>query len=129
VKERILDLLRCPSCGLGLSLKDEVVDQGEIREGQIECDGCNATYPIRNFIPRFVDDDNYARGFGFQWNRHARTLVDKFNGTSITAERFYAGTQWDKEDIGDAHSGSGLWCRAIHTDHVGCRNGCVFTGL
>jgi SAM-dependent methyltransferase len=99
VKERILELLRCPACGHRLSLKEEVFDQGEVLEGKLQCEGCSAAYPIRNFIPRFVDDDNYAKGFGFQWNRHARTLVDKFNGTSITAERFYAGTEWDKEDL------------------------------
>jgi SAM-dependent methyltransferase len=100
VKERIVELLRCPACGGRLSLEQAAFDQGEVREGRLVSGGCGAAYPIRNFIPRFVGDDNYARGFGFQWNRHARTLVDKFNGTTITADRFYAGTQWNREELG-----------------------------
>ncbi len=99
MKERILELLRCPACRGLLQLDKPVYDQGEVREGQLVSSGCGATYPIRNFIPRFVSDDNYAKGFGFQWNRHARTLVDKFNGTTITADRFYAGTQWQRAEL------------------------------
>lgn len=99
MKERILELLRCPACGERLRLEKAVFGQGEVREGHLTSSGCGASYPIRNFIPRFVSDDNYAKGFGFQWNRHARTLVDKFNGTTITADRFYAGTQWKKEEL------------------------------
>jgi SAM-dependent methyltransferase len=99
VKERILELLRCPACGGRLQLEKAVVEEGEVREGQLVSGDCGAAYSIRNFIPRFVGDDNYARGFGFQWNRHARTLVDKFNGTTITTDRFYAGTQWQRADL------------------------------
>jgi len=99
VKERLLELLRCPSCGDTLNLEEAVWDQGEVKEGHLLSPGCGARYPVRNFIPRFVGDDNYARGFGFQWNRHARTLVDSFNGTTITADRFYAGTRWQRADL------------------------------
>lgn len=74
-------------------------EQGEVKEGVLPCGGCPSSYSIRNYIPRFVGDDNYARGFGFQWHQHARTQVDKFNGTRISSDRFYGHTRWTTEGL------------------------------
>jgi len=118
VKERLLRLLCCPACKSSLNLSDAQFDQGEVKEGQLQCLGCPATYPIRSFIPRFVGDDNYARGFGFQWNRHARTQVDKFNGTQISTERFHTHTRWAREELSgqsvlEAGCGAGRFTEAM----------------
>lgn len=99
MKERLLQVLCCPSCRNNLELGSAQLDQDEIREGELICLGCQKRYPIRCFIPRFVSDNNYARGFGFQWNRHARTQVDKFNGTRISTERFHTHTRWTPEEL------------------------------
>jgi uncharacterized protein YbaR (Trm112 family) len=99
VKESLLSRLRCPACRGRLSLQDGHWEEGEIKEGRLACGDCSETYPVRNYIPRFVGDDDYAVGFGFQWNRHARTQVDKFNGTSISRDRFFAHTRWQSDEL------------------------------
>jgi SAM-dependent methyltransferase len=51
-----------------------------------KCDsGCQ--FEIRNQIPRFVPLENYASGFGLQWNTYRRTQLDSFTGIPISAER------------------------------------------
>lgn len=82
-----------------MELKVAQSEQGEVKEGELRCGRCHLNYPIRNFIPRFVGDDNYARGFGFQWHQHARTQVDKFNGTRISSDRFFGHTKWIAEKL------------------------------
>lgn len=99
MKKRLIEVLRCPECGERFELEDAVLESEEIKTGKLICQGCTSKYPVVNFIPRFVGDDNYARGFGFQWNRHARTQIDKFNGTTITADRFYESTAWSRDDL------------------------------
>ena len=99
MKDRLLDRLRCPSCSAILDVEQIKREKGEIISGRLCCRSCGKHYPIRNFIPRFVDDDNYARGFGFQWNVHARTQIDRYNGTEISADRFYQGTRWERERL------------------------------
>jgi SAM-dependent methyltransferase len=99
MKERLVEILRCPACGGKFGLENPLYESEEIKTGRLNCASCSESYPVENFIPRFVGDDNYARGFGFQWNRHARTQVDKFNGTTISADRFYESTAWDREEL------------------------------
>lgn len=82
-----------------LTVSHTQMEGGEIREGTLLCQICSTTYPIRHFIPRFVDDNNYARGFGFQWNRHSRTQLDKFNGLQISTERFFTHTRWTPDEL------------------------------
>jgi len=48
---------------------------GRVEEGTLKCSGCSATYPIINFIPRFVPITSYADSFGFQWNQYAKTQI------------------------------------------------------
>jgi len=44
-------------------------------------------YPIRNRIPRFVSDSNYAQAFGLEWTMHSKTQLDSATGTNISRER------------------------------------------
>lgn len=101
MKEHLVELFRCPKCSAGFDLIREERENGEIKKGLLSCLSCNTRYPIVNYIPRFVDNDNYARGFGFQWNRHARAQLDRFNGTTISTDRFYSSTRWDRETLKD----------------------------
>jgi ubiquinone/menaquinone biosynthesis C-methylase UbiE len=58
-----------------------------------------------NFIPkdngvfRFVQSSGYTGNFGFQWKIFKRTQLDKFNGTQFSKDRFFAVTNWEKEDL------------------------------
>lgn len=47
--------------------------------------GCS--FPVVAHVPRFVASDNYAAGFGIQWNKFRRTQLDSFTGTSISRDR------------------------------------------
>lgn len=51
-----------------------------------ECsDGC--VYPVKNSIPRFVTQDNYASSFGLQWNEYRTTQLDSHTGMTISHDR------------------------------------------
>ncbi|MGR3173287.1 MAG: methyltransferase domain-containing protein [Candidatus Scalindua sp.] len=113
MKERLIQFLVCPECSeeLELSSPCRIDCNGEIREGQIECKLCRSKFPIRNYIPRFVSSTNYTSSFGFQWNKHARTQIDSFNGLTLSHDRFYKETNWeeklDSEIILEAGCGAG----------------------
>jgi SAM-dependent methyltransferase len=74
----------CPSC------RSSLMDESQA----LICSGCQSRHPVVNNIPRFVPAENYSSSFGFQWNRHARTQLDRYNGLSISRARFYSQTRW-----------------------------------
>lgn len=83
-----------------------------MKEGALACDVCVKQFPIRAYIPRFVpDENNYAHGFGYQWNRHYRTQYDSYSGAPISKKRFFEETRWPPQMPGEiileAGSGSG----------------------
>jgi len=88
VKQELLNILWCPSCGSDLGLMKAIINGNEIEEGELNCEGCGSIYPIIRFIPRFVPSDNYAGNFGFQWNRFLKTQLDSYTGKPIARERF-----------------------------------------
>jgi len=72
---------------------------GDIKEGSLFEPSTNTVVPVRNFIPRFVGSSSYTANFGLQWNHFRRTQIDRFNGTTISADRFYAGTGWSPDGL------------------------------
>jgi SAM-dependent methyltransferase len=80
----LLGRLRCPACGGAVELHPAGSGQAHLR-----CQPCGRTYPVRQGIPRFVPEENYAGNFGFQWNRFRRTQLDSHTGLPITARRFH----------------------------------------
>ena len=56
-------------------------------------------FPLKNGAYRIVEDDNYTQNFGYQWNRFAGTQVDKESNLEMSKIRFFAETNWDKEDL------------------------------
>ena len=47
--------------------------------------GCRV--PCVNNIPRFTSSENYASGFGLQWNHFRKTQLDSYTGTTISRDR------------------------------------------
>lgn len=107
-----LRLLACPACLGDLRLDgSNPVDLKTVLEGTLVCDRCNAEYPIRGGVPRFVPRENYASGFGLEWTRHARTQYDSVSGISASERRFFGQTHWPRDLTGklilEVGSGSG----------------------
>lgn len=96
MNQNIIDSLYCPACHEKLECRITKRESGEIKEGVLTCKKCRNDYPVKNFIPRFVKKENYAASFGFEWNKHSRTQIDKFNHTGISADRFYSQTNWSR---------------------------------
>lgn len=75
MKERLLEILRCPGCGGAFTLSVSARESGEVRTGGLRCTPCGREYPIRDFIPRILDApeaEPVARtvsNFGEQWTR------------------------------------------------------------
>ncbi len=84
-----MELLRCPSCGGRLTVRDAGRRGSEIVSGELACVGCSATFPVVDGIPRFVPKENYASSFGFEWHRFAELQNDRLQGHTITHERFF----------------------------------------
>lgn len=100
MRPNAVDVLACPSTGHPLTIGSVLAEEGgEIREGTLVDPACHQVWPIHHFIPRFVRDGSYTTSFGEQWNRYRRTQIDRFNGTTLSSDRFYAGTQWNADEL------------------------------
>jgi ubiquinone/menaquinone biosynthesis C-methylase UbiE len=81
-------------------------------------------FPYINGAYRMTSVDNYTANFGFQWNKFAKTQIDRFQKQSIQSyERFFSVTGWDKEDLTNKNvlevgSGAGRFTQIVlqHTN-------------
>jgi 2-polyprenyl-3-methyl-5-hydroxy-6-metoxy-1,4-benzoquinol methylase len=97
VKKTHLGLLICPICGSNFELNRDVQLGDSL--AHLVCVGKGHIYPIRNDIPRFVDQGNYAESFGFQWKQFSQVQLDSYNGTGFSEERFQLITGWNRSDL------------------------------
>lgn len=75
MKEKLLDLLACPTCGGDILLADAgKYEDKEIIEGVLSCKKCEREYKILRGVPRFAELDKIeadkaetAENFGWQW--------------------------------------------------------------
>jgi len=103
VNQELLELLRCPQTGQRLLLEQPVYRDQQIHSGWLVTESGQHRYAIRNFIPRFVPELNYAGNFGMQWNKFRQTQLDSFSGHPISANRFWKATGWSPDAL------SGQW--------------------
>ncbi len=66
----------CPECG-------QNVTEGN---AELVCENGHR-YPIKEGIPRFVANDQYATSFGIQWNLFEKTQLDSYTGFPLTRDR------------------------------------------
>jgi uncharacterized protein YbaR (Trm112 family) len=86
MKERLLDLLACPTCGGDILLAyASKYEQTEIIEGVLTCAKCTREYRIVRGVPRFADLEKIesdkaetAENFGWQWT-HFTQEDDKYS--------------------------------------------------
>ena len=81
-------------------------------------DTVDLVFPLKNGAYRIVEDDNYTQNFGYQWNRFAGTQVDKESNLEMSKIRFFAETNWNKEDLSgknilEVGSGAGRFSQII----------------
>jgi len=95
----LLELLCCPETSERLQLKDALYVGNLIKSGILVTANGQKSYPIRDFIPRFVPESNYADNFGMQWNMFSKTQLDSYSGQSISGDRFWAATRLTPADI------------------------------
>lgn len=112
MRECHLSLLVCPECQASLALSQVERSEGDrVRSGMLTCGSCQAAFPIIDHIPRFVSSDNYARNFGLEWTKHARTQYDSHSGAKVSEDRFFKETGWSRDLAGqhilEVGSGSG----------------------
>jgi SAM-dependent methyltransferase len=65
-----------------------------------------------------VKTDEYAAGFGYQWNKYDRLQLDDSNNSSFSAERFHQITGWLPEELKDrlvldAGCGAGRFAKVV----------------
>lgn len=97
----LLEVLRCPQSGQRLALDGAQYREDRVFSGWLVSETGAHRYPIRNFIPRFVPESNYADSFGMQWNKFRKTQLDSHSGHSISADRFWKATGWHATEMAD----------------------------
>ena len=95
MNNKFLSILACPKCQSDIEINDiDEQIENEIKTGTLICTSCNKTYPIKDYIPRFVPAENYANNFGFQWNYYAKAQYDSSSNLLISKTRFDLTTNW-----------------------------------
>lgn len=88
IDEKVLAVLRCLSCR----------DYLEESESGLVCVDCGQKYPLVDGVVRFVDKQQYAGSFGFQWHVHARTQLDD-DKSNRSEQNFRQRTGFRPEDL------------------------------
>ena len=112
MKKSLLELLVCPKTGQKLHIESILEDVSEIKKGYLISSDMNQKYIIQDGVPRFVPQSNYSDNFGMQWNMYSKTQLDSFSGQTISSDRFWNATGWDKKAL------KGKWVL-----DVGCGSG------
>jgi uncharacterized protein YbaR (Trm112 family) len=89
MKKELLNILICPQCQSSLALEATESDENSaVKQGTLACLENSHTYPIVDYVPRFVSSEYYAESFGFQWNEFASTQLD-YEPTSEESRSIY----------------------------------------
>lgn len=90
IDERVIEILRCLGCGQRLGQRD----------GELVCGECGKRFPIVAGVARFVEAQQYAGSFGFQWQVFDRTQLDDDSSRRSEGD-FRARTGFRPEDLKD----------------------------
>lgn len=114
----MLNILVCPSCSGQFELKNEKVEDGEIREEFLACKECDRRFRIEGFIPRFVETDRYVDTFSFEWNTFHDVQIDRLGKTEESETTFVEKTCLTDKDVKgklilDAGVGAGRFAEVV----------------
>lgn len=100
MKEKLNKILVCPECKSDFELKIFERDE-EIKSGQLICKDCKKKYDVKNYIPRFVKNDEYTEPFSIEWYKHQKTQFDSYTNTNETKETFKKKTGFNIKELND----------------------------
>jgi uncharacterized protein YbaR (Trm112 family)/ubiquinone/menaquinone biosynthesis C-methylase UbiE len=98
VKKELLDILVCPHCKNKLELENPKKNNEQIKSGTLFCRNCNQEYPIKKYVPRFVNSDEYADTFSTQRMYVRKHFKDYQKDTSGDIQ-FLDTTGFDEQNI------------------------------
>ncbi|MBT3350652.1 MAG: class I SAM-dependent methyltransferase [Nitrospinaceae bacterium] len=94
--------LLSPATGHELELKPGAeIENDKLKSGELADASAGAVFPVRNFIPRFAGDKNYAATFGYQWEAFQRTQIDSVTGLTVCRDRFFGHSSWPEKMAGE----------------------------
>ncbi|OVE76908.1 hypothetical protein BVX98_04375 [bacterium F11] len=108
MKENILTILRCPKCSGHFQVLESQKKNGEIHSGKLGCQSCQATFPIRNYIPRIIEDGNYSESYGKLWCETGHLLRDSETGVPFHYNIVYGQFTENGKGIKDGYSPFGF---------------------
>lgn len=82
---------------MSVKIKNEI----GIQEGTLNCNNCSKYYPIYDYIPRFVELNNYSSNFGFEWNLLGYLKSDSYTKKDYTKNTILIRTGWSEEFFKD----------------------------
>ena len=88
ISEIVLQSLRCLKC------EARLLNQAD----GLACAGCGVVYPLVHGVVRFVDAENYAGSFGFQWTLYNQTQLDS-SISQRSEDAFRRRTGFKPEDL------------------------------
>ena len=97
-----LELLTCPCCSGKLEIKKKFLSRNRkiVKTGILNCKNCKASFPIHNYIPRFLKDSNLeVISFGYQWNSFPLSQIDSKTNINESEIRLFSETSLTKENI------------------------------
>ena len=97
--KEVFEILRCPKTGQRLLLDEPTYVDERIRSDWLIAEDGRHRYQVRDFVPRFVPESNYADSFSMQWNKFRQTQLDSYSGHSISSDLFWNATGWQPGDI------------------------------
>ena len=93
-EEKTINSFLCPKCKSDL----KALFNNNINENfKIICNQCSTKFNIKDNIPRFVNEENYADNFGYQWNLYNQTQLDSKSNLNLSSNRFFYVTKWEKD--------------------------------
>jgi len=98
MKPSLLEYLTCPETGEPFELTIHQEEDGQIKEGRLVGSKTGRSYPITNFVPRFVKTDEYASTFSSQ-RRYVKRHFNHYKRDTSGFSLFYPTTGFSKERL------------------------------
>jgi uncharacterized protein YbaR (Trm112 family)/ubiquinone/menaquinone biosynthesis C-methylase UbiE len=108
MKRNLLEILCCPECQGQFEVHNAVDKNGETVKGILRCVKCTASFPVENYIPRFVDKSNYSSSWGKLWLETGAIVRDSFTGVPFYYNAIHGVYSQENDSWKDGHSPFGF---------------------